>query len=111
LLPGLSRSGATICTSILLGNEKPEATRFSFLMVLPLILGASVKMAMDLPEGFSPLGNIRWESLALGSLAAFISGIVACKWMIGIVRKAKLSYFALYCIFVGSLVLVYVYTN
>lgn len=108
LLPGLSRSGSTISTSILLGNDKSKATRFSFLMVLPLILGATAKMFLDAQEG-SGLGieNLPYSALIAGFLAAFISGLFACKWMISIVKKAKLTYFSVYCMIVGVSVIVY----
>lgn len=111
LLPGLSRTGATICTSIFLGHGKMEATRFSFLMLLPLLLGASAKLLISLP-GVSLLpGNISWIPLVSGFASAFVTGIFACKWMICLVKTAKLHYFSLYCLFAGFLVLTYVYTN
>ena len=97
MLPGISRSGATISTSVLLGNDKTKAARFSFLMVVPLILG---KIAKDLLSGeLTHTGNT--TSLAIGFIAAFISGLFACTWMISLVKKSKLSYFAIYCLIVG----------
>ncbi len=108
LLPGLSRSGSTISTSILLGNDKSKATRFSFLMVLPLILGATAKMFLDAQEGSGlAIGSLPYSALVAGFLAAFISGLFACKWMISIVKKAKLTYFSIYCVIVGVSVIVY----
>lgn len=108
LLPGLSRSGSTISTSILLGNDKSKATRFSFLMVLPLILGATAKMFLDAQEGSGlDIGGLHYSALVAGFLAAFISGLFACKWMISIVKKAKLTYFAVYCAIMGMSVIVY----
>jgi len=108
LFPGLSRSGTTISTSILVGVDKSKAARFSFLMVLPLILGATAKMVLDLKDepnfGFT---NLDMSSLIAGFIAAFISGLVACQWMINIVKKAKLTYFSIYCAIVGIIVLVY----
>jgi len=98
ILPGISRSGATISTSVLLGVDRSKAARFSFLMVIPLILG---KMAKDILSG-----DIVFESgfllpLIAGFVAAFITGLVACTWMIKIVKASKLSYFAIYCFIVG----------
>jgi undecaprenyl-diphosphatase len=104
ILPGISRSGATISTSVLLGIDREKATRFSFLMVVPLIFG---KMAKDiLDDGISISGD---NSLALivGFTAAFLSGLVACKWMISLVKRAKLKYFAYYCFIVGTLALLF----
>ncbi len=103
ILPGVSRSGATISTSVLLGIDRSEAARFSFLMVVPLILG---KMAKDILDG----GFIMSTDLALpftaGFLASFITGIIACVWMIKLVKKAKLSWFAIYCLVVGVIAII-----
>jgi len=103
ILPGVSRSGATISTSVLLGIDRSEAARFSFLMVVPLILG---KMAKDILDG----GFIMSTDLALpftvGFLASFITGIIACVWMIKLVKKAKLSWFAIYCLIVGVIAII-----
>lgn len=98
MIPGISRSGATISTSVLLGNDKNKAARFSFLMVIPLILG---KIAKDILGGdlTTEGGNI--SVLVIGFLAAFIAGLVACTWMIKLVKKSKLSWFAIYCLIVG----------
>lgn len=106
ILPGISRSGATISTSVLLGNDKGKAARFSFLMVVPLILG---KIAKDLLSG--DLTNTTMEPVPLlaGFIAAFIAGFAACTWMIALVRKSKLTYFAIYCFIVGTLSIVYEY--
>ncbi|WP_299135468.1 undecaprenyl-diphosphate phosphatase [uncultured Tenacibaculum sp.] len=104
MLPGISRSGATISTSVLLGVDRTKAARFSFLMVVPLIFG---KVAKDLLSG-----NINFQSsealpLTAGFIAAFVSGLLACKWMISLVKKSKLSYFSLYCAIVGLLAISY----
>lgn len=108
MLPGLSRSGSTISTSILLGNDKSKAARFSFLMVLPLIFGATAKMFLDASEtGGLSIGNMPVGALVGGFLAAFISGLFACKWMIELVKKAKLAYFSIYCVIVGLIVISY----
>lgn len=98
MIPGISRSGATISTSVLLGNDKNKAARFSFLMVIPLILG---KIAKDILGGDLTTGGGNISVLIIGFLAAFIAGLVACTWMIKLVKKSKLSWFAIYCLIVG----------
>ena len=98
ILPGISRSGATISTAVLLGVQREEAARFSFLMVVPLIFG---KIAKDLLSGDLAQTTIDPLHLALGFTAAFISGLVACSWMIALVKRSKLIYFSLYCLLVG----------
>lgn len=108
LFPGLSRSGSTISTSILLKNDKSKAARFSFLMVLPLIFGATAKMFLDAQDsGGLSIGSMPVSALAGGFIAAFISGLIACKWMIELVKKAKLTWFSVYCVIVGLLVVGY----
>ena len=104
ILPGISRSGSTIASAVLLGIDRQKATRFSFLMVLPLIFGSMAKTIID-SEGIPQNSNI--TILAIGFISAFISGIVACKWMITIVKKSQLRYFSYYCIFVGVITLIY----
>ncbi len=101
ILPGISRSGATISTALLLKIDRPQAARFSFLMVVPLILG---KIAKDLLDGSAML-SVSDQGLPLlaGFIAALVTGWVACKWMITIVQRARLNYFAYYCFLVGSL--------
>lgn len=98
ILPGISRSGATISTSVLLGNDKSKAARFSFLMVVPLILG---KISKDIYDGALSAESANLTNLGLGFIAAFICGLVACSWMITLVRKSKLTYFAIYCVVIG----------
>ncbi|MEZ4809543.1 MAG: undecaprenyl-diphosphate phosphatase [Allomuricauda sp.] len=98
ILPGISRSGATISAAVLLGVDKGKSARFSFLMVVPLILG---KMAKDLLSGEVNFVGDQAVAMGVGFLAAFIAGLVACTWMIKLVRQSKLSYFALYCLIVG----------
>jgi len=98
ILPGISRSGATIATSVLLGNDKSKAARFSFLMVLPLIFG---KIGKDVLDGDITIDMGSSSSLVIGFFAALISGYFACKWMISIVKKSKLVYFSMYCLIVG----------
>ena len=106
ILPGISRSGATISTSVLLGNDKAKAARFSFLMVVPLIFG---KIAKDLLSGDLTGTTIEVMPLLAGFAAAFIAGFAACTWMIALVRKSKLSYFAIYCFLVGVVAITYEY--
>lgn len=100
MLPGISRSGATISTSVLLGIDKNKAARFSFLMVVPLIFG---KIAKDIMDGALTYNGDSFGYLSAGFIAAFISGYFACTWMISLVRKSKLIYFAIYCTIVGLL--------
>lgn len=104
MLPGISRSGATISTSVLLGVDKTKAARFSFLMVVPLIFG---KIAKDLLGGDLHFQGDQATSMGIGFIAAFLSGIVACTWMIQLVKKSKLSYFAIYCLIVGLIAVGY----
>lgn len=108
ILPGISRSGATISTSVLLGIDRTKAARFSFLMVIPLIFG---KMAKDIISGDLETSSISLTELLVGFSAAFVVGIVACKWMIKIVQNAKLKFFAYYCFAVGFVGLIYVYVK
>lgn len=105
ILPGISRSGSTIAIGLLLGVEKSRATRFSFLMVLIPILGASLLKLKDFVEEPELANEISILPLILGFFAAFMSGYVACKWMIGVVKRGKLTYFAIYCAIVGILAL------
>ena len=101
VLPGLSRSGTTIATGLLLGNNKAKLAQFSFLMVIPPILGEALLDVLKLVKGENIAGNIPMLSLVVGFVAAFLSGCLACKWMINIVKKGKLIYFAIYCAIVG----------
>ena len=102
-LPGLSRSGSTIGTGLLLGNKKEKLAQFSFLMVIPPILGEAlldVKKIME--QGMeTAMSGISTTALITGFAAAFITGCLACKWMINIVKRGKLIYFAIYCAIVG----------
>jgi undecaprenyl-diphosphatase len=104
ILPGISRSGATISTSVILGLDKSEAARFSFLMVVPLIFG---KIAKDLLSGSIFSTEIETVPLIIGFLSAFSSGIIACKWMITLVKKSRLTYFAVYCVIAGVSALIF----
>ncbi|MCS2889830.1 undecaprenyl-diphosphate phosphatase [Parabacteroides faecis] len=101
VLPGLSRSGTTIATGLLLGNNKAKLAQFSFLMVIPPILGEALLDVLKLVKGENIAGDIPTLSLVVGFVAAFLSGCLACKWMINIVKKGKLIYFAIYCAIAG----------
>ena len=107
-MPGLSRSGSTIATGLLLGNKKEKLAQFSFLMVIPPILGEALLDIKDIFEvGFSQaMAGLSPVAAIVGFLAAFISGCFACKWMINIVKKGKLIWFAVYCAIVGILAIV-----
>ncbi|MEM8909360.1 MAG: undecaprenyl-diphosphate phosphatase, partial [Bacteroidota bacterium] len=100
ILPGISRSGATISTSVLLGIDRERAARFSFLMVVPLILG---KMAKDILSGEITYSSDFIVPLLAGFGAAFVTGLVACTWMIRLVKNSKLSYFSIYCFIVVAI--------
>lgn len=114
VLPGLSRSGSTIATGLLLGNSRKNLAQFSFLMVIPPILGEAL---IDFKHMFAPSAEYLAEhaaeasavvptsSLIVGFIAAFVSGCVACKWMIALVKKCKLIYFAIYCAIIGVIAL------
>lgn len=114
VLPGLSRSGSTIATGLMLGNNKERLAQFSFLMVIPPILGEALLDFKDLVGGSAAAEGattaIGTFPLIVGFLAAFIVGCLACKWMINIVKKGKLIWFAIYCAIVSflSLILPYV---
>lgn len=99
VLPGISRSGATISTGLILGNKKDVIARFSFLMVLIPIIGANAKDLFS--SDLSNNSDVTPLALIIGFAAAFISGLIACKWMINLVKKGKLVYFAIYCLLVG----------
>jgi len=103
ILPGISRSGATISTSVLLGIDREKAARFSFLMVVPLILG---KMSKDILSGDIQTDSTTLLPLILGFIAAFLTGLIACKWMIRLVKNSQLKYFAYYCFIVGGISIV-----
>ncbi len=105
VIPGLSRSGSTIATGILLGNNKERVAKFSFLMVLVPILGEALLKLMkgDFAQAESGISAL---SLVVGFCAAFVSGYFACSWMINLVKKGKLIWFALYCLVVGVVVLI-----
>lgn len=105
VLPGLSRSGTTIATGLLLGDKKENLAQFSFLMVIPPVLGEALLDVKDIFEvGFSTaMSGVSPFALLVGVVAAFITGCLACKWMINIVKRGKLVWFAIYCAIVGIL--------
>ncbi|MBI9055297.1 MAG: undecaprenyl-diphosphate phosphatase [Bacteroidales bacterium] len=105
VIPGISRSGATIATGLYLGNKKEFIARFSFLMVLVPIIGANIKDLLDLD--MSVQSSISITPLIIGFVAAFVTGLLACTWMIKIVKRGKLIYFAAYCLIVGSIAIIY----
>ena len=107
VLPGLSRSGSTIATGLLLGNKKESLAQFSFLMVIPPILGEALLDVLKAVKGEAVMGGIELLPLTVGFLAAFVSGCLACKWMISIVKKGKLIYFGIYCAIVGALLIIF----
>jgi len=101
VLPGISRSGATIATGMLIGNNKDQLAKFSFLMVLIPIIGANL---LELVRGdFSAESSIGSAAIIAGFLSAFITGYIACRWMINLVRRGKLYWFGIYCILIGLL--------
>ncbi len=107
VMPGLSRSGSTIATGLLLGNKKENMAQFSFLMVIPPILGEALLDVIKGMKGDAVFGGIDTLPLVVGFIAAFISGCVACQWMINIVKKGKLIYFGIYCALAGAATLIY----
>ncbi|WP_066756542.1 undecaprenyl-diphosphate phosphatase [Crocinitomix algicola] len=101
ILPGISRSGATISTSVLLGIDRERAARFSFLMVVPLIFGKMAKDILEILQNPNQYLDTDYTVLGVGFIFSFVTGLFACTWMISLVKKAKLSYFAIYCLIVG----------
>jgi len=104
MLPGISRSGATISTSVLLGIDRTKAARFSFLMVVPLIFG---KISKDVLSGNLNFQSYEIIPISAGFITAFLAGLLACKWMIALVKKSKLVYFSIYCAIVGIIAIVF----
>ena len=110
ILPGLSRSGATICTALLIGVRRTEAARFSFLMVLPPIAGATLLEAKDAMEA-SAMDIPSPMALTVGFVAAFVTGVFACRLMIKLVQRHTLLMFAIYCLLLGGAAVIYTLTN
>ena len=106
VMPGLSRSGSTIATGLLLGNKKETLAQFSFLMVIPPILGEALLDVIKAVKGEEAFGGIDVLPLTVGFLAAFVSGCLACKWMINIVKKGKLICSGIYCAIAGVVTLI-----
>jgi undecaprenyl-diphosphatase len=106
IMPGISRSGATISTALLLGVDKEKATRFSFLMVLIPIVGAMLLKVKDVIEAPELTSDISFLALSAGFITAFFSGLIACSWMIRLVKRGKLIYFAIYCLIVGGIAII-----
>lgn len=98
VIPGISRSGSTIATGLLIGNKKDEIARFSFLMVLVPVIGANI---LEILSGDSSMTDTGWWIIIAGSVSAFVSGYFACRWMITLVRKSKLIWFSVYCVAAG----------
>ncbi len=107
VLPGLSRSGTTIATGLLLGNKKEKMAQFSFLMVIPPILGEALLDLLKGLKGEETLGGVDALPMVVGFIAAFVSGCLACKWMVNIVKKGKLVYFGIYCALAGIATIVF----
>lgn len=100
MIPGISRSGATICTALYLNVTPRRAADFSFLMLLPVVLGATLLKSLELAETGFTMG---WVPLAVGTLVAYVSGVAAIKFLLDVIRRGNLSYFAYYCFLVGAL--------
>ncbi len=100
ILPGISRSGATISTALFFGIERGQAIRFSFLMVLIPIFGANFLKLLRVSEQASA-GSVDTTPMIIGAIAAFAAGVVACRWMLNIVRRGKIEYFSIYCLLAG----------
>ncbi len=108
VLPGLSRSGATIATGILMGFDRPKAARFSFLMVLPPIIGMNL---LDILDGSFSADSFHALPFWSGVITAFVTGFLACRWMLSLVRRGRLVWFALYCALVGGVAIVAAFLN
>ena len=104
ILPGISRSGATIATSVILGIDKSSSAKFSFLMVVPLIFG---KVLKDLLTGDILSESIAVGPLIIGFIGAFLTGLFACKWMIKLVKASQLKYFSFYCFFIALITILW----
>ena len=107
VLPGLTRSGTTIATGLLLSNKKEKMAQFSFLMVIPPILGEALLDLLKGLKGEEALGGIDTWPMVVGFVAAFVSGCIACKWMINVVKRGKLIYFGIYCAIAGVLTIIF----
>lgn len=108
VIPGISRSGSTISTALLFGIDREQAARFSFLMVIPPIIGIMLLDALDMVKQ-QQTGDLSIQPIILliGFIAAFLTGLIACKWMIRIVKTGKIQYFAYYCFLVGIIAIIW----
>ena len=104
ILPGISRSGATVTLAVFLNVDRTKATEFSFLMVVPIVIGSMVKLLSDME-----LSNVSYDltSLLIGFTSSFLVGIIACRWMLGLVSRSNLKYFGIYCAIIGFTAIVY----
>jgi len=100
ILPGISRSGATISTALFFGIEKGKAIRFSFLMVLIPVFGANFLKIISMSEDTGS-ASLEMTPMIIGAISAFVAGVIACKWMLSIVRRGNISYFSIYCVLAG----------
>lgn len=100
VIPGISRSGSTIATGLMIGNKKDEIARFSFLMVLLPVLGANL---LEILSGDASMNSAGFGIVLIGFVTAFVSGYFACRWMITLVKQSKLIWFSVYCAVIGSL--------
>lgn len=107
VLPGLSRSGSTIATGILIGDKRSEMARFSFFMVIIPILGEALLDTKKMLEASASDSSLGLVPMLVGFLASFIVGCLACKWMINIVKKGKLVWFGIYCLIAGIICIIY----
>lgn len=107
VLPGLSRSGSTIATGLLCGVKKEKVARFSFLMVLIPVLGEAFLETLDMLKGEVVVPAIGWLPLLIGFVAAFVTGCLACRFMLEVVRRQRLTYFAVYCLLIGVFAVIY----
>ena len=103
-IPGISRSGATIATGLMIGNNKDSLAKFSFLMVLIPVIGANL---LELTADTSVTDTFSWSIILIGFISAFVSGFIACKWMISLVRKSKLIWFSVYCVIIGLITVLF----
>lgn len=104
VIPGISRSGSTIATGLINGNKKDEIAKFSFLMVLLPVLGANL---LEIMSGEAGSISISWVTILAGSATAFISGYIACRWMISLVKRSKLIWFSIYCAIIGIISIIF----
>ena len=105
MIPGISRSGATICTALYQNVTPEKAANFSFLMLLPVVLGATLLKSLEMLEGGLTTG---WLPLAVGTLVAYASGVLAIKVVLDFVRRGHLQYFAYYCFAIGTIGLIFI---